>query len=162
MLTNFFQINQFEKNCKHITIEVPESIILRLVYFVMAVMEPSTKLKLYVLMNSDAKFTPGQACAQGIHIARILTNTMVDEMHTQMEISETVKNYNIWIDDEVVIVKQATSAELEELAKIPSVFHFVDEVFLKHLQKKETIITMVAFPPGSVTEEEMRGYKLAK
>lgn len=120
-------------------------------------MEP---IKLYLILNADIKFTPGQIASQVTHLTHLLTDEIVRAAYELYPIPEYYLNYAIWNKNPIVIIKRASENELNALRSLPFARSFYDEIYDKQFKRKNKCLTVVGFFPGSVSDDMMIDFKL--
>src|SRR6266550_4624648 len=84
--------------------------------------------KMYFFINKSLKMTPGCVIAQVSHVTQLLVESAVRASYEELEISETSLQYAKWQLKNIVIVKEATRDQLEELRKLEHAHYFYDTI----------------------------------
>jgi peptidyl-tRNA hydrolase len=116
-----------------------------------------TEYKMYLIINSDLKMTPGQIGAQVSHVTQVIVDEIISSAYECFPIPEPVNKYYRWKKNPVTVVLKAPEEELKKLSKIPTARVFIDSGD----RLGNDCLTVLGFYPSELHNELLSQYKLA-
>jgi len=108
-----------------------------------------------IVVNADLKLTKGQIASQTAHIVHHMVEKNVRSAYETYPVPLSYKTYLKWCDNPIVIVKCATTVQLNQLSTCPLCHSFYDDVFIKQTKQKSHHLTVVGFSPGVNLQTEI-------
>jgi peptidyl-tRNA hydrolase len=109
---------------------------------------------MYLFVNSDLNLTKGQISAQIGHVVQKITDDIIRSGYESRQLPESYKLYMRW-NNGTIIVKRATTEQLNELMKMPDSRAIIDNI-----KTQPNCLTVVGFFPSLNLTENFKTYKL--